>query len=60
MGSGVGDPDVAFAIGRMAPGTLVLSGYVHQPRRWHARVEPAWCFNPAVNLSRDVANHLVI
>jgi Icc-related predicted phosphoesterase len=60
MGSEVGDPDVAATVGKLAPGSLVLSGHVHQPRRWHARVGPAWCFNPGVDFSRDVPNHIVI
>ena len=60
MGSEVGDPDVAATVGKLAPGSLVLSGHVHQPRRWHARVGPAWCFNPGVDFSSDVPNHIVI
>lgn len=60
MGNEVGDPDVAAVIGRLAPGSLVLSGHVHQPRRWHAQVGPAWCFNPGVDFSAATPNRIVI
>jgi len=28
-------------------GSLILSGHIHNPRRWYARVNDTWCFNPA-------------
>jgi hypothetical protein len=60
LGREVGDPDVAVAVRQLPPGSLVLSGHIHDPRRWHARLGGAWCFNPGVDRSAEVPNHIVI
>jgi 3',5'-cyclic AMP phosphodiesterase CpdA len=60
LGHEVGDLDVAAAVMTLPPVSLVLSGHVHHPRRWHCRLGPAWCFNPGVDSSRNEPNHIVI
>lgn len=60
LGQEVGDPDVAAAVGKLPVGSLVLSGHIHAPRRWHARLCGAWCFNPGVDRGAEVPNHIVI
>jgi Icc-related predicted phosphoesterase len=60
LGREVGDPDVAVAVRQLPPGSLVLSGHIHDPRRWHARLGGTWCFNPGVDRSAEVPNHIVI
>ena len=60
LGREVGDPDVAAAVGNLPFGSLVLSGHIHDPRRWHARLGGAWCFNPGVDRSAAIHNHIVI
>jgi len=60
LGHEVGDPDVAAAVMTLPPMSLVLSGHVHYPKRWHCRLGPAWCFNPGVDSSREEPNHIVI
>lgn len=56
----VGDPDVAAAVRNLLVASLVLSGHIHAPRRWHARLGGAWCFNPGVDRGAEVPNHIVI
>lgn len=60
LGREVGDPDVAAAVGKLPVGSLVLSGHIHTPRRWHARLGGAWCFNPGVDRGAEVPNHIII
>ena len=60
LGREVGDPDVAAAVGNLPFGSLVLSGHIHAPRRWHARLGGAWCFNPGVDRGAEVPNHIII
>jgi len=35
---------------------LILSGHIHNPLKWHARIERTWSFNPGVGTSRDHPN----
>jgi Icc-related predicted phosphoesterase len=60
LGREVGDPDVAAAVGKLPVGSLVLSGHIPAPRRWHARLGGAWCFNPGVDRGAEVPNHIII
>lgn len=39
---------------------LVLSGHVHQPRRWYQRLGRSWSFNPGMGISHKVPNHIVL
>ncbi|MFZ5496516.1 MAG: metallophosphoesterase family protein [Verrucomicrobiota bacterium] len=55
-----GDPDVADAIPRLPPHSLLLCGHVHQPARWCVRIGSTWCFNPGVDFSATVPNHIII
>ena len=60
LGRDVGDPDVTSAVLQLPAGSLVLSGHVHHPARWHCRLGAAWCFNPGVDFTRDEPNHIII
>lgn len=41
-------------------GSCVLSGHVHDPRRWHCRVGRSWSFNPGFDRSATEPNHIVL
>lgn len=60
LGREVGDSEVAAAVGKLPVGSLVLSGHIHDPLRWHACVGGAWCFNPGVDRGAKVPNQIVI
>ena len=60
MGSGAAEMDLADAVRRLPAGSLVLSGHVHHPARWHDRLGVAVCFNPGVDESAEVPCHIVI
>jgi Icc-related predicted phosphoesterase len=60
MGSGAAEMDLADAVRRLPAGSLVLSGHVHHPDRWHDRLGVAVCFNPGVDESAEVPCHIVI
>jgi len=47
FGSGSRRPEVLQAAWALPRGSLILSGHIHNPRRWYARVNDTWCFNPA-------------
>lgn len=60
LGHEVGDPEVAAAVMMLPAGSLVLSGHIHDPKRWCHRLGPAWCFNPGVDFSASEPNHVII
>ena len=60
LGREVGDPEVAAAVLKLPEGSLVLSGHIHDPKRWCHQLGPAWCFNPGVDLSAKEPNHVII
>lgn len=60
MGDDIGCERVSIAAGTLRTGSIVLSGHVHQPRRWCARLGKAWSFNPGVDFAASVPNHIVI
>jgi len=60
LGREVGDPEVATAVLTLPPGSLVLAGHIHDPKRWCHKLGPAWCFNPGVDFSAKQPNHIVI
>ena len=60
LGQEAGDPEVAEAVLKLPEGSLVLSGHIHDPKRWCYQVGPAWCFNPGVDLHAKEPNHIVI
>lgn len=60
LGREVGDPEVAEAVMKLPAGSLVLSGHIHDPKRWCHRLGPAWCFNPGVDSHASEPNHIVI
>ena len=55
-----GDVDLMELAGRLPIGSLVLSGHIHQPRRWCSRCGDAWCFNPGVDRAASEPNHIMI
>ena len=55
-----GDDDVAEATHALFGGSLTLSGHVHSPPTWHARMGDVWCFNPGVDFHALTPNHIVI
>ena len=60
LGREVGDPEVAAAVRKLPEDSLVLSGHIHDPKRWSHKLGLAWCFNPGVDFSAKVPNHIVI
>lgn len=60
LGREVGDPEVAAAVMKLPVGSFVLSGHIHDPKRWCHRLGPAWCFNPGVDFHAPEPNHIVI
>lgn len=60
LGRDGGDVEVMEAAGRLPAGSLLLSGHIHDPRRWCCRVVDSWCFNPGVNRDGDEPNHIII
>lgn len=60
MGQDGGDVDVMDTAGRLPAGSLVLSGHIHEPKRWCSRVGDAWCFNPGYAADAEVPNHVVV
>ena len=60
LGREVGDPELAEVAAKLPVGSMVLSGHIHNPRRWCALVGTTWCFNPGVNFESSTPNHIVI
>jgi Icc-related predicted phosphoesterase len=60
LGREVGDAEVLQAAWELPRGSVILSGHIHSPRRWYARVNHTWCFNPGYDSSAEVPNHVVI
>ncbi|HTB81270.1 MAG TPA: metallophosphoesterase [Opitutaceae bacterium] len=60
FGCEMGSFEVAEAARFLPLGSLILSGHVHEPRRWHARLHHTWCFNPGVEANAVIPNHIVI
>jgi Icc-related predicted phosphoesterase len=60
LGDDMGDPAVTSVAARMAAGSVILSGHLHDPRRWFAPIGDAWCFNPGVDFAAAEPNHVVI
>lgn len=59
-GNDAGDSEVGEVARCLPRGSLVLSGHMHTPVRWTARCGMARCFNPGVDFSRSVPNHISI
>lgn len=56
-----GDFEVALQAEMLPPGSAVLSGHVHRPQSWMARLGSTWCFSPGVAAVREPRpNHIVI
>ena len=56
-----GDFEVRGIAERLPWGSLILSGHVHHPCRWHDRVAGTLCLNPGADFThRQVPNHIVI
>jgi uncharacterized protein len=60
LGCEVGDADVTAAAYGLPRGSFILSGHVHDPRRWYVQLRHTWCFNPGVDAEATVPNHVVI
>lgn len=60
LGHEAGDPEVTAAVMKLPAGSFVLSGHIHDPKRWCHRLGPAWCFNPGVDFQALEPNHIVI
>jgi uncharacterized protein len=60
LGRESGDPEVARAIRELPRGSLFLSGHVHDPKRWYARMNDTYCFNPGFNARAVAPNHIII
>lgn len=60
LGREVGDPEVAAAVLRLPAGSFVLSGHIHDPKRWCHQLGPAWCFNPGMDRQAMEPNHVII
>jgi Icc-related predicted phosphoesterase len=60
LGREVGDSEVLQAAWALPRGSLILSGHIHNPRRWYARVNNTWCFNPGYDANAKAPNHIVI
>lgn len=59
-GNDVGDAQVLSAAQRLPAGSIILSGHVHDPRRWYARIGATLCLNPGVDRDAACPNHVVI
>ena len=55
----VGDPEVRDAILEHTP-RWVLSGHVHEPRRWWTRIESTLCLNPGCDPTAPIPNFIVV
>jgi Icc-related predicted phosphoesterase len=56
-----GDFELAQLAEELPRGSFVLSGHVHQPAQFFARIGHTYCFNPGVNFEiRAVPNHIII
>ncbi|MFA5264569.1 MAG: metallophosphoesterase [Opitutaceae bacterium] len=60
LGYEVGDPDVTNAVPSLPSGSIILSGHVHNPSRWHCILQHVWCCNPGVDTEAQIPNHIVI
>jgi Icc-related predicted phosphoesterase len=60
LGHEAGDPEVAHAIHELPKGSFSLSGHVHNPKRWYARLYDTYCFNPGFDAPAVVPNHIII
>lgn len=58
-GGNDGDPDLVTAVHRFAP-RLVLSGHIHQPKRWWAYYAGALLLNPGHDAEAAFPNHILI
>ena len=56
----MGDPELADVVEKLPQGSLVLSGHVHEPKRWHDRIGSVWCFNPGVDSNAETPNYVAI
>lgn len=59
-GEDYGDFEIAALAAELPPGSFCLSGHVHEPKAWIARIEGTYCFNPGVDDEALVPNHVVI
>jgi Icc-related predicted phosphoesterase len=55
-----GDFEVRDLACQLSAGSLVLSGHVHRPKAWFARVGRSTCLNPGCDLRAPIPHHLVI
>jgi hypothetical protein len=61
FGDDIGDVETRHLVDRLAPGSIVLSGHVHTPRRWNSATgNLTTCFNAGCDLRAPVPNHIVI
>jgi predicted phosphodiesterase len=54
-----GDSEVSYAIWINNP-RLVLSGHVHEPRKWYAHIADSLCLNPGCDLTAKIPQHIII
>ena len=59
-GGDFGDTDVACFARQLEQGSIVLSGHVHHPAGWFARLGPAIGFNPGADFGAAIPNHVSI
>lgn len=56
-----GGYDVRALAATLPAGSVVLSGHVHSPRNWHARIGPTTAFNPGVGPANSkVPRHVLL
>lgn len=61
FGEDIGDVETRHLVESLAPGSIVLSGHVHTPRRWNSTTENlTTCFNAGCDLRAPVPNHITI
>lgn len=60
FGGDNGDFEMEDIAQQLPRGSVILSGHVHCPERWFARVGNAWSLNPGVDVKAAVPNHVVL
>jgi len=58
LGHESGDFEVTEAAALLPAGSLILSGHIHSPKHWYARIASTWCLNPGVDFDAAVPNHI--